>query len=62
MCSFTYKGKVYELDKKFFKGEMVNDTAEFHLKQYQYLINQQDWVTLENRIIGALLWGGLVNK
>lgn len=62
MRSFTYKGKVYRLDEKFFDESDLNSSVEFNLRQYQFLIEQQDWVTLENRIVGGLLWGGLVEE
>ena len=28
--------------------------------QFMHLIKTQDWVTLENRIINQLKWGGLI--
>jgi hypothetical protein len=28
--------------------------------QFMHLIETQDWVTLENRIINQLKWGGLI--
>jgi hypothetical protein len=39
---------------------MLNTSLEFQYFQFMHLIKAQDWVTLENRIINQLKWGGLI--
>jgi hypothetical protein len=62
---FTFKGEKYKLDKKFWDKEykihpIPNSTIKFQHSQFMYLIGIQDWVTLENRIINQLKWGGII--
>jgi len=57
---FNYKGKTYQLDSKFMDENMLNTSLEFQYNQFIHLIEIQDWVTLENRIINQLKWGGLI--
>jgi hypothetical protein len=35
-------------------------SLEGQYEQFMYIIKTQDWVTLENRIINQLKWGGLI--
>lgn len=57
---FNYKGQTYQLDPKFYDEGMLNTSIGFQYKQYMYLIEVQDWVTLQNRITNQLKWGGLI--
>jgi len=56
---FTFKGKKYQIDESYWKGEMPNTSPEFQYEQLIYCIQIQDWITLENRINGMLRNGGL---
>jgi hypothetical protein len=58
--SFSYKGLTYQIDKKYCYDDMLNSTAEFHYSQFMFLIETQDWTTLDNRIINQLRHGGLL--
>ena len=62
---FAFKGEKYKLDEKFWDKEykthpMPNSTIKFQYSQFMYLIKIQDWVTLENRLINQLKWGGII--
>ena len=58
---FTFKGKTYQMDEDYWKGDMLNTSPEFQYEQLIYCIQIQDWVTLENRITNMLKWGGLLD-
>ena len=60
MKSINFKGSTYQLDKNYWKGDMVNTTIDFQQKQLEYCIEVQDWNTLENRINNMLRWGGII--
>lgn len=45
---FHFKGKTYEC---------IGEDKEFQIKQFNYCIEIQDWVTLKNRITNQLKWG-----
>lgn len=55
----TYKGITYKLDEDYFTGDSVNNSIDFQLLQLNTCIEQKDFVTLENRIINMLKWGGI---
>lgn len=55
-----FKGKRYQLDKAFWKGEMLNTSLDFQYEQLMYCIETQDFDTLKNRIIGMTRNGGLI--
>ena len=62
---FKFKGQSYKLDNQYWEGQykenpILNSTLKFQNQQIQYLIEKRDWVTLENRIIGMLKWGGII--
>ena len=57
---FKFKGKTYQLDPKFMDEEYPITSLEGQYEQFMYLIKKMDWVTLENRIINQLKWGGLI--
>jgi hypothetical protein len=61
---FKFKGQSYMLDKQYWDNQyienpMLNTTYDFQNQQIEFLIKVRDWVTLENRIIGMLKWGGI---
>ncbi len=57
---FKFRGKTYQLDPKFMDEEYPITSLEGQYEQFMYLIEKMDWVTLENRIINQLKWGGLI--
>jgi hypothetical protein len=57
---FNFKGKIYQVDKEYWVGDMPNTSIEFQYDQFMHLIQTQDWITLENRIVNQLRWGGLI--
>ena len=44
---FEYKGNVYEC---------IGEDRDFHICNFNYCIEIQDWVTLKNRITNQLMW------
>lgn len=55
---FEFKNKVYKLTNKW-EETCVNDSKEFQLQQFQYLLKIRDYITLENRIINQIKFGYL---
>lgn len=55
---FTFKGRTYELTDKW-EETCLNDSKEFQLEQFKYLIKTHDYTTLENRIINQEKFGYL---
>lgn len=58
--TIEFKGKKYQLDKEYFKGEMVNNSVDFQYEQLMYCLKTQDFDTLKNRITNMTLNGGLI--
>lgn len=56
--AFKFKGKIYELTNKW-EETCVNDSKEFQLEQFNYLIKTKDFTTIENRIINQEKFGYL---
>jgi len=56
--AFKFKGKIYKLTDKW-EETCVNDSKEFQLEQFNYLIKTKDYTTLENRIINQEKFGYL---
>jgi len=56
--SFKFKGKLYALTDKW-EETCLNDSKEFQLEQFSYLIETKDYTTLENRIINQEKFGYL---
>ena len=56
--TFKFKGKIYKLTDKW-EETCVNDSKEFQLEQFNYLIKTKDYTTLENRIINQEKFGYL---
>jgi len=59
MKEINYKGNIYQLDKEYWKGNLLNDSIEFQYEQLEYCIETGDFQTLENRINNMLKWGGI---
>jgi hypothetical protein len=56
--SFKFKGRLYALTDKW-EETCLNDSKEFQLEQFSYLIETKDYTTLENRIINQEKFGYL---
>jgi hypothetical protein len=56
--SFKFKGRLYALTDKW-EETCLNDSKEFQLEQFKYLIETKDYTTLENRIINQEKFGYL---
>jgi len=56
--TFKFKGKIYRLTDKW-EETCVNDSKEFQLEQFNYLLKTKDFTTLENRIINQEKFGYL---
>lgn len=53
-----FRGKIYKFTDKWSR-EFLCETPEFQLKQFEYLVKEKDWVTMENRINNLILVGYL---
>ena len=56
--TFKFKGKQYQLTNKW-EETCINDSKDFQMQQYDYLLQIKDYVTLENRIINQEKFGYL---
>lgn len=56
--TFKFRGKIYALTDKW-EETSVNESKDFQLKQFEYLISVGDWVTMENRVINQIKFGYL---
>jgi hypothetical protein len=56
--AFKFKGKTYEFTDKW-EETCLNDSKQFQLEQFNYLIEVKDFTTLENRIINQIKFGYL---
>ena len=56
--TFKFKRKIYKLTDKW-EETCLNDSKEFQLEQFNYLIKTKDYTTLENRIINQEKFGYL---
>ena len=59
--SFKFKGKQYQLTDKW-EETCINDSKDFQMQQFNYLLEIKDYVTLENRIINQEKFGYLKIK
>lgn len=57
-ASFKFKGKKYEFTDKW-EETCLNDSKQFQLEQFKYLLETHDYTTLENRIINQIKFGYL---
>ena len=56
--TFKFKGRVYALTDKW-EETCLNDSKEFQLEQFNYLVKTKDFTTVENRIINQERFGYL---
>lgn len=56
--SFKFKNKIYELTDKW-EETCLNDSKDFQMEQFTYLLKIKDFVTLENRINNQIMLGYL---
>lgn len=59
--TFKYKGKTYQINQSMYDESCPSESAEFQLEQFLYLIEKQDWVTMDNRITGQILTNHLIS-
>ena len=64
MKDFYFNNTKYLLDKEYWEKQyrqdpMVCNTVEFQSTQLQYLLENRDYTTLQNRINNMLKWGGI---
>lgn len=56
--TFKFKGKLYAFTDKW-EETCLNDSKQFQLEQFNYLIKTKDFTTVENRIINQEKFGYL---
>jgi len=59
--SFKFKNKIYELTDKW-EETCVNDSKDFQMEQFNYLLKIKDFTTMENRINNQVMLGYLKQK
>lgn len=58
---FKFKNKIYELTD-LWEETCINDSKDFQMEQFNYLLKIKDYLTLENRIRNQILLGYLKQK
>lgn len=58
---FKFKNKIYELTDKW-EETCINDSKDFQMEQFNYLLKIKDYLTLENRIRNQIMLGYLKQK
>ena len=56
--TFKFKGKLYAFTDKW-EETSLNDSKQFQLEQFNYLVKIKDFTTIENRIINQEKFGYL---
>jgi hypothetical protein len=56
--TFKFKGKLYAFTDKW-EETCLNDSKQFQLEQFNYLVKIKDFTTIENRIINQEKFGYL---
>ena len=59
--SFKFKNKIYELTD-LWEETCINDSKDFQMEQFNYLLKIKDYLTLENRIRNQIMLGYLKQK
>lgn len=59
--SFKFKNKIYELTD-LWEETCVNDSKDFQMEQFNYLLKIKDFTTMENRINNQVMLGYLKQK
>lgn len=58
---FKFKNIVYQLTDKW-EETCLNDSKDFQMEQFEYLIEVKDFVTMENRINNQIILGYIKKK
>jgi hypothetical protein len=56
--SFKFKNTIYELTE-LWEETCINDSKDFQMEQFNYLLKIKDYLTLENRIRNQIMLGYL---
>jgi len=56
--SFIFKNKLYQLTDKW-EETCLNDSKDFQIDQFNYLLKIKEYTTMENRIINQVMLGYL---
>jgi len=59
--SFKFKNKIYELTD-LWEETCINDSKDFQMEQFNYLLKIKDFTTMENRINNQVMLGYLKQK
>lgn len=59
--SFKFKNKIYELTDKW-EETCINDSKDFQMEQFNYLLQIKNYTTMENRINNQIMLGYLKEK
>jgi len=59
--SFKFKNKIYELTDKW-EQTCINDSKDFQMEQFNYLLQIKEYTTMENRINNQIMLGYLIQK
>ena len=55
---FKFKNRIYQLTDKW-EETSINDSKDFQMEQFNYLLQIKDYTTVENRIINQISFGFL---
>ena len=58
---FKFKNKIYQLTDKW-EETCLNDSKDFQMEQFEFMLQTRDYLTLKNRIINQLRFGYLKEK
>lgn len=56
--TFKFRGKIYVLTDKW-EETCINDSKDFQIEQFNYLLKVKDFTTMENRINNQIMLGYL---
>jgi hypothetical protein len=56
--SFKFKNKIYELTD-LWEETCINDSKDFQMEQFNYLLKIKDFITMENRVNNQIMLGYL---
>ena len=59
--SFKFKNKIYELTD-LWEETCINDSKDFQMEQFNYLLKIKDFKTMENRVNNQIMLGYLKQK
>ena len=58
---FKFNNKIYQLTDKW-EETCLNDSKDFQMEQFEFMLQTRDYLTLKNRIINQLRFGYLKQK